>query len=86
MSTGKKVIIGVVGVVLLGGAVAGNVWMKRTPGKAVTLEKVQTRDLEAVVSASGKIQARTTVLGPAYGRASNIVFGRMVKFGVNMKF
>src|SRR5688572_7599340 len=35
--------------------------MKRTPGKAVTLEKVQTRDLEAIVSASGKIQARTTV-------------------------
>ena len=61
MSTGKKVIIGVVAVVVLGGAVAGNVWMKRTPGKAVTLEKVQTRDLEAIVSASGKIQARTTV-------------------------
>ena len=35
---------------------------------------------------SNAIQARTTVLGPAYGRASNIVFGRMVKFGVNMKF
>ncbi len=61
MSTGKKVIIGVVAVVLLGGAVAGNVWMKRTPGKSVTIEKVQTRDLEAIVSASGKIQARTTV-------------------------
>ena len=61
MSTGKKVIIGVVAVVLLGGAVAGNVWMKRTPGKSVTIEKVQARDLEAIVSASGKIQARTTV-------------------------
>ena len=35
---------------------------------------------------SNAIQARTTVLGPAYGRASNIVLGRMVKFGVNMKF
>jgi HlyD family secretion protein len=61
VSTGKKVIIGVVAVVLLGGAVAGNVWMKRTPGKAVTTEKIQKRDLEAIVSASGKIQARTTV-------------------------
>ena len=50
-----------VAVVLLGGAVAGNVWMKRTPGKTVTIEKVQARDLEAIVSASGKIQARTTV-------------------------
>jgi HlyD family secretion protein len=61
VSTGKKVIIGAVAVLLLGGAVAGNVWMKRTPGKTVTVEKVQARDLEAIVSASGKIQARTTV-------------------------
>jgi hypothetical protein len=35
---------------------------------------------------SNAIQARTTVLGPAYGRASNIVFGRMVKFGFNLNF
>ncbi|MEO5821303.1 MAG: efflux RND transporter periplasmic adaptor subunit [Vicinamibacteraceae bacterium] len=61
MSTGKKVIIGVVAVVVLGGAAAGNTWLKRTPGKPVSLEKVLARDLEAVVSASGKIQARTTV-------------------------
>jgi HlyD family secretion protein len=61
VSTGKKVLIGVVAVVLLGGAAAGNVWLKRTPGKTVTTEKIQKRDLEAIVSASGKIQARTTV-------------------------
>ena len=35
---------------------------------------------------SNAIQARTTILGPAYHRASNIVLGRMVKFGVNMDF
>ncbi|MGE3513408.1 MAG: TonB-dependent receptor, partial [Vicinamibacterales bacterium] len=35
---------------------------------------------------SNAIQARTTVLGPAYRRASNIVFGRMVKFAVNVDF
>ena len=35
---------------------------------------------------SNAIQARTAVLGPAYGRASNIVLGRIVKFGVNVKF
>jgi hypothetical protein len=35
---------------------------------------------------SSAIQARTTILGPAYGRAANIVFGRMVKFGINMNF
>ena len=61
MSTGKKVLIAVAAVVVLGGAVAGNVWLKRTPGKTVTTEKIQKRDLEAIVSASGKIQARTTV-------------------------
>ncbi len=61
MSTGKKILIGVIAILLLGGAVAGNVWMKRTPGKTVTTEKVLARDLEAIVSASGKIQARTTV-------------------------
>jgi HlyD family secretion protein len=61
VSTGKKILIAVGAVVVLGGAVGANVWMKRTPGKTVTTEKVQTRDLEAIVSASGKIQARTTV-------------------------
>jgi HlyD family secretion protein len=61
VSTGKKILIGVIAILLLGGAVAGNVWMKRTPGKTVTTEKVLARDLEAIVSASGKIQARTTV-------------------------
>lgn len=35
---------------------------------------------------SNSIQARTTILGPAYLRASNIVLGRMVKFGVNIEY
>jgi hypothetical protein len=35
---------------------------------------------------SNAIQARNTVLGPAYFRAANIVFGRMVKFAVNVNF
>jgi len=35
---------------------------------------------------SNSIQARTTILGPAYLRASNIVLGRMVKFGVNIDY
>jgi hypothetical protein len=32
------------------------------------------------------VQSRNTVLGPAYGRAANISRGRMLKFGVNVKF
>ena len=35
MSTGKKVIIGSVVVLVLGGAVAGNVWLKREPEQRV---------------------------------------------------
>ena len=61
MSTGKKVLIGAGIVVLLGAAVGGNIALKREKGKTVTTEKIQKRDLEAIVSASGKIQARTTV-------------------------
>jgi HlyD family secretion protein len=77
VSTGKKVIIGAVVVVVLGGAVAGNVWLKREPGKTVTVEKIQKRDLEAIVSASGKIQARTTV------NISADTVGRVVELAVD---
>jgi HlyD family secretion protein len=61
VSTGKKVLIAAGIVVVVGGAVAGNIALKREKGKTVTVEKIQKRDLEAIVSASGKIQARTTV-------------------------
>lgn len=85
MSTGKKVIIGVIAIVVLGGAVAGNVWLKREPGKAVTVEKIQKRDLEAIVSASGKIQARTTVniSADTMGRVTELAVeeGQQVKKG-----
>ena len=77
MSTGKKVLIAVLGVVALGGVAGANVWLKREPGKPVTMEKVQTRDLEAIVSASGKIQARTTV------NISADTMGRVVELAVD---
>jgi hypothetical protein len=32
------------------------------------------------------VQSRNSVLGPAYGQAANIARGRMLKFGVNVKF
>ena len=32
------------------------------------------------------IRARSTVLGPLYGRASDVQRGRMLKFGLNVKF
>ena len=32
------------------------------------------------------VQSRNTTLGPAYGIAANISRGRMLKFGLNVKF
>ena len=57
----KKLIIGAIIVALAGSLVAANVYFKREKGVEVQVEKIKTRDLEAIVSASGKIQARTTV-------------------------
>jgi HlyD family secretion protein len=48
--------------VAAGGAlVAANVYFKREKGVEVQVEKIKKQDLESIVSASGKIQARTTV-------------------------
>ena len=57
----KKLIIGALIVVLGGALVAANVYFKREKGIEVQVEKIKKHDLEAIVSASGKIQARTTV-------------------------
>lgn len=49
-------------IVIVGGAVvAANMYRTRRTGKVVTVETVQARDLTAIVSASGKIQAKRTV-------------------------
>jgi HlyD family secretion protein len=57
----KKLIIGALIVVLGGALVAANVYFKREKGVEVQVEKIKKHDLESIVSASGKIQARTTV-------------------------
>lgn len=61
MSRNKKILIGV-GIVLVLGAIGyANVRFKRTPGIEVTTETIQKRRLEAIVSASGKIQPKRDV-------------------------
>ena len=61
MTTRRKVLVGV-GVVLLGAAVvAANLYYKKADGKIVAVESIKKRDLEAIVSASGKIQPKTHV-------------------------
>src|SRR5260221_1096277 len=74
----RKNILIVIGVVLLGAAVVGaNLWYRRTPGVTITVEAIKTRDLEAIVSASGKIQPKRLV------NISADTPGRVVNLAVN---
>src|SRR5579862_4454920 len=66
------------GIVLLGAAVvAANLWYKRDPGITVTTEVIRLRDLESIVSASGKIQPKSLV------NISAETAGRVVDLAVN---
>src|ERR1700757_3827552 len=68
----------VAGVVLVAAAViAANFYFKQDKGIAVTTEVIKTRDLEAVVSASGKIQPKRLV------NISADTSGRVVDLAVN---
>ena len=73
----KNILITVV-VVLIGAAVvAANLYFKRDKPLTVTTETIKTRDLEAVVSASGKIQPKRLV------QISADTPGRVVNLAVN---
>ena len=61
MSRKKKIIIGVLVVVVLGGIAAANLSMKRSTATTVNVEKIEKRDLESIVSASGKVQPKRSV-------------------------
>ena len=65
-------------VVLIGAAVAGaNLYYRRDKGLTVTTETIKARDLDAVVSASGKIQPKRLV------NISADTPGRVVNLAVN---
>ena len=58
----RKNVLIAIAVVLLGGAVVGaNLYFKKDKGLSVTTDAIKTRDLEAIVSASGKIQPKRLV-------------------------
>jgi HlyD family secretion protein len=57
----KNVLITLAIVVIGAGVVAANFYFRRDQGITVTTDVVRTRDLEAVVSASGKIQPKRLV-------------------------
>src|SRR6187549_461175 len=57
----KKVLIALGIVAVLGAMAYANLGINRTPIASVTAEKIERRDLEAIVSASGKIQPKKSV-------------------------
>ena len=57
----KNVLIAIVIVLIGAGVVAANLYYKKDKGLTVTTDVIKTRDLEAVVSASGKIQPKRLV-------------------------
>jgi len=72
----KKIIIGVLIVLLASALVGANLYFKRDTGLSVQVEKIQKRNLESIVSASGKIKAKTTV------NISANTMGRVTKLAV----
>jgi len=74
----RKNILITLAIVLVGAAVvAGNLYYRRDKGITVTTDVIKTRDLEAVVSASGKIQPKRLV------NISADTPGRVVNLAVN---
>ena len=74
MTRGKKILIGVGVVVILGALAFANIKFKRQEGTVVNVETVQKRDLQAIVSASGKIQPQrlVNISADTMGRVTNL--------------
>src|SRR5687767_10765686 len=81
----KKVIIALVVVVIGAAVVAANVYYRRDTGLNVNAEAIRARDLEALVSASGKVQPkrRVNISAQRPGRVTRLAVeeGQRVKAG-----
>ena len=72
----KKWVLVLIGLVLAGGGAAAYFATRGHTGTIVTVEAIQKRDLEAIVSASGKIEPKKTV------NISAQTMGRVTRLGV----
>lgn len=85
MSRNKKILIAVGIVVILGAIAFANFRFKRTEGATVNTEALQKRNLEAMVSASGKIQPKrfVNISADTMGRVTGLAVneGDRVKVG-----
>ena len=83
--TRKKVFIIIGVVVVLAAMVAANLYFRRETGLSVNTEALRARDLEAIVSASGKIQPKrqVNVSANTTGRVTRVAVeeGQRVKTG-----
>jgi HlyD family secretion protein len=73
----RSILIAIGVVLVVGASVAATLWFKRDASLVVTTEAVRMRDLESVVSASGKIQPKRLV------NISADTPGRVVDLAVN---
>src|SRR3954470_12447587 len=73
----RKILIVLAVVLVAGAAVGASFYFKKDKGLVVTTEAIKSRDLEAVVSASGKIQPKRLV------NVSAETSGRVVDLAVN---
>ena len=74
MTGKKKLLIGAGVVVILGAIAFANFKFKRVDGVTVNVETIKSRDLEALVSASGKIQPKkfVNISADTMGRVTNL--------------
>src|SRR5215468_3698460 len=82
----RKNVLITIAVILAGAAiVAANLYFRRESGVSVTTETIKSRDLEAIVSASGKIQPKrlVNITAETTGRVVNLAVneGDRVKVG-----
>ena len=73
----KNILIALAVVIVGAGIVGANLYFKRDKGVTVTTETIKARDLEAIVSASGKIQPKRLV------NITAETSGRVVNLAVN---
>ena len=81
MSRNKKILIVVGVIVVIGAIVFANIKFKQQTGTVVNVEAVQKRDLQAIVSASGKIQPHNSVniSADTMGRVTNLAVDEGVR-------
>jgi HlyD family secretion protein len=77
LTRNKKILIGVGVAIALGGIAYANIRFKRTEGVTVNTEAIKKHNLEAIVSASGKIQPKRFV------NISADTMGRVTDLAVN---